>query len=302
MATPVTIRIQNDKPTPTRVEDVVVQIYTTAGVFVTQGTSDEAGEVDLLLGDGSYDVLFYKIGFIPGLRQPYRIVVDHTLSNIFLMTGHEREVPESADPRLCRVSGSLYAGDGRVAKDIRLAFALDIDLLVADGRAVPPEARVSKSPDLNGLFEFDLFRGVDYKCFLDYSDQSFGSASTPLNVCVPDWGSIDLAILLFPMLVNVTFSELTKELHVGDDVSETTRTEAIYSDGSTRSETPPWVTYQVVCDNEDVVEAWLGTGFIGLRALAPGVANVTVERSIGSNTSWLSPPEFTSDILVVTVS
>ena len=303
--TPVTLRFSNDAIPPQRIPGVVATVYQTSGAYVTEGITNSDGEVFFSLPDDSYDLMFFKIGL--SMVQPQRIVVDVTMTNVFLLRGHERTIPESSDPSLCRVSGWCLDAFGHPARYGMLSFQPADDILVNAGIAVVPGslARVKAPPD--GFYEFDLIRNAKYKGYFEQIQQIMGNLNTELAIQVPDLPAIDLTTLLFPIPLDVTLTQAGVPISaitvpMGPVSDDSVLVNVGYSDGSVRQSPPLWGGVLVVNDTPAVVEPCLAVNKLVLKPLAPGTAHITFGRSINPGATFLpAPPPFTSDTLTVTV-
>jgi hypothetical protein len=298
----VTIQLQNDLLPPTRVPDALVEIYDTIGVFQTSGTTDDEGEVQFTLAEGSWDVFIFKQGLSILPSQPQRIVVSSTLPNTFLVSGHERTLPESTDPMFCRVSGYFKGASGETIRTARLALELLSDFTAYYGIIVPPQWRFSVSADDEGYVEFDLLRGMTYEAYYSLVETLGGVTPGKMTLMVPDQPAINLQDLLYPFPVEVTFDPTSISLDVGD-TDDSIEVTTILSDGSDPVRSVPWASVQLTNTDEAVVSAEITTGGkLYLTAKAAGTAVIGVERSISENVHIQPIPDFTSNTVTVTVS
>lgn len=302
MATPVTIRIQNDDPSPSRVVGVVVQIYTTLGVLVTSGLTDVNGEAFFLVPDADYDVLLYKQGLTILPKQPQRFTVDEDLSNVFLITGHESTLPESTNPLRCRITGYLIGSNGLPTKDQTLLFLPKKEIIVLDTNVVSPGFIARAQADGAGYFDFELLRGLEYEAYFNYKDSLLGQVPPSLCVITPDQPALALYKLLFPLPVNCAFSAGTKSLSLGADPDSSLLGTVTYNDGSVRTRPSIWGTLKVTVSDPTIVEASLADGRLILKPLASGVATVSTERIVNTQALWRPLPTYTTGSVVVTVA
>jgi hypothetical protein len=306
MPTLVTIRVSNDVIPPARVPGAVVSVFTTAGVYVTEGTTGGNGEVVFDLPDASYDLTFYKAGF--ATANPQRIVVDSLLTNVFLVTGHQRVRPEGPDPSLCRVSGSMIDPSGHIARYGMISFKPVADIIICRELAMVPGSMTRIKPTPDGYYEFDLLRSTNYYGYFEQIQQLLGSQDTQLDIRVPGVASVDLATLLFPIPLAVTLTQdgdpiSDIDLAVGGAPDDSVKIAVGYNDGSTRLSPPAWGAVEVANDSPLVVSAELAVDTLVLRPLTAGVAQVSFIRKLNAGMVYLpDPPEFTSETLTVTVS
>ena len=298
MPTSVTIVITSNDPSPVLIEGVVVQVYETGGSFVTQNTTDSSGEADFSLDDADYDLLFFKKGVTILPKQPQRITVDFgASSNTFDVLASIFSLPQSIDPDLCRVTGTLRGSESSAIKGFRLYLQTKIHFLVVSGDVLEPDHIVEPVSDENGFFDFELYRGVEY-------NGMFWNDTNQIDVIVPDQVAIGLEDLFFPVQVDATFSDTTLALvALATPPDETITYVVTYSDNSVRTTQTQFSSLTVTNDDEDVVEVQIFDDRFGITPLAAGVANITLTRKLSTDLLILDPaPTFTSDTLVVTVT
>lgn len=299
----VTILIENDLPSPTPVEDVAIEFYTTGGVFQTSGTTDEDGEVTVSLPVDFYDVVLYKPGvtFLP--RQPQRIeVLASPASNNFSISCHERVAPESIDALRCTVSGYILGVDGKQARH-RIVFEPVKNLLVLNNNVVAPYHRVEITSSEDGYFEFELLRNREYNAYFVNPYGLFGVEPGKLAVVTPNQPAAPLDKLLFPVPLNMDFSAPTISLLAGGEQDESITASLSYSDGSIRTATGnQWAYVKIENTDNTIVEAFLSGGILCLKPLSPGTATITTSR-VMSDLVTIDPLEdYASESVVVTVS
>lgn len=298
---PVTILVQNDLVTPEPVEGIVVEFYNTGGVFQTSGTTDVDGEVEVTLPLAFYDLMFYKPGVSILPKQPQRIEVIDDDPNSFTVSCHERTLPEASDPDLCRITGYIVRGDGDKIVT-KLVFQTELELLVIGEDVVAPESRIEVASDANGYFDFLLLRGVEYRGYFLYQEVLFGINPGRLKILVPDAPALEVDRLLFPLPENTDFSANTITLLAGAEPDDSIEVVTLYSDGSERTENPPWSYIKASSSDDAVVEAAISYGKLVLTPKTSGTATVSVERVISSRALWTQPPEYVSETVLVTVS
>lgn len=304
MSTSVTIRVQDDEPSPQPVVGVAVEVYMAGGPFVTSGTTDSSGSVNFLLPDGDYDVRFYQQGLSILPKQPQRITVDHTLaSNTFLVTGHVRTLPESPDPKRCRVSGYFLGPDGRPSKSIRLALETEADVVINNTNIVVPRSTLLFESDRHtGYMEFDLLRGVNYHGYLSEVEKLLGHEPPKHEIVVADVPAVALFDLLFPLPVNAVFSQTSITLPLASGSNNTVTATVTFSDGSQRTKQVPWAFFTLSAADNSILQALLVDGrVVSLAPLAVGTTTVTMTRTLQPCFVIDAPPAFTSQTLTVTV-
>lgn len=299
----VTILVLTDDSSPAPIEGVVVEFYdAVSAVFQTSGLTSSSGEVVVTLPDGSYDVLFYKVGVTISPKQPQRIAVDSVLTNVFAITGHPRTRPESIDPLRCTVSGSVLGVDGKQAKH-RLVFEPVKTVTILSRMIIAPYSRREVASNEDGYFEFELLRNTKYSAYFVFPQDLFGQPGK-LDVVVPNDPSVALDVLLFPVPVNLTFSSTSIALVAGSPSNETIVVTLTYSDNSVReSMSSPWANVVVRNTNADVVEASIADAKkLVLKPLTPGMATITTERTFSDRALFDPVPDYVTQSVVVTVT
>lgn len=298
----VTIRVLDDEPSPAAIEGVVVQFYSTGGVFHTSGTTDADGEVVVSLPVEEYDVLFYKVGVSILPKQPQRIEVIDPGSNVFTVTGHVKDSPESVDPLRCTVSGSILGVDGKQAIH-KIVFEPVKNLLVLDGNVIAPYHRVQVESNDDGYFEFELLRNTQYNAYFVAPQDLFGQQPGKLDIVTPNQPGVALDRLLFPVPTNLDFSANAITLVAGSGQDESITGTLTYSDGSTRTATgSPWAYIKVENTNNQVVEAFLSGGKLCLLPLSAGTVTITTTRVMADLVTFNPLLAYTSESVTVTVS
>jgi hypothetical protein len=300
MPTEITLRVQSDLLPPTLVEGVFVRAYQPDGTFVTEGTTDDDGEVLFLLPAGAYDLLFFKQGF--AVVQPQRITVVEDDPAIYRVAGHLHTLQEAVDPLYCRVSGYLRDLLGRSATDLNLQLEAVSEVLVANHILTSPGTSKLLRPDSSGLFQFDLLRGQKYNLYPFAIASMLGVSPAKIEVLVPNTPAVSLDSLLFPVPTSFTFSVDAKTLHVGDPTDMSVLTTVTHSDGNVRQNALVWGGVKVTNTDGSVVEAVLGAGMVMLRPLKPGTAVISAERAVNDKVQFLpQAPAFTAGTLAITV-
>lgn len=303
MATPVSVTVQSDDPSPVAVVGMVIQFYTTGGVFVTSGTTDSTGKVAVMLPDADYNVLFYKQGVSILPKQPQRITVDHTaISNDFLVTGHVKSRPESIDPLRCTISGYILSTAGLGANH-RLVFETVNDLLVLSDNVIAPYTHAEVPSDDTGYFEFELLRNTKYNAYFVFPQNLFNQQPGKLDCQTPDSPSAPLADFLFPVQTELDFSATTISLVQHSPADSSITYTVRYSDGSTRTTTSTaWSGLEIASSDTTIADAAFGNGFIAITPLSPGTATITATRIVKDSATISPIASFTSQTITVTVT
>jgi hypothetical protein len=196
---PVTfVVVDNSSPMGSPLENVVVRVYNEAGdTFVTEGTTDENGELVLLLTDmTSYWVRFFKVEYAFDNR--LRITVDSTApSNTFDIVGRDLvELPPSAVPELCRASGYVVNVAGEPHGGAVIEFnATDLPKVVSNRAVVRSKIIVQSQKD--GYVEVELVRGGVYDVVAQASEDEV------IRTKVPDAAAVNITELIWPYVAQV---------------------------------------------------------------------------------------------------
>ena len=199
---PVTFAIADAAlPFGTPLDAVVVRVYNESGdTFITEGDTDETGEVILLLEDmTTFWVRFFKVGFKFATR--LRITADSTAtSNTFDVVGEDlTELPPSAVPELCRASGWVLNAAGAPTPGAMFSFnATDLPKIIG-GRAVV-RSKVITVSDKDGYVEVELARGGVYDAVVE------GSEDQVVRVKVPEQGAVNITDLVWPFVAVAEFN------------------------------------------------------------------------------------------------
>ncbi len=286
----VTITIQNDDVMNTKLQNISTYIYTTGAVFVTSGITNSSGVITISLADGSYDLLFFSYGF--SVVQPQRIVVDSSLINHFLITGHMRTMPESLNPDLCRVSGYIYGPDGKPRKDATTRFNQKKRNEIVSGNEVL-NIPISFHSDENGYFQFDLYREMLFESYIDGYEHKLYSK-------VPNYPSVDLFKLLFPLQVLITHpGTMTTTLSSGPISGSFT---VYYNDGNTGLLHNEFSKILYTLDNPDILAVTFTKTQVDIIPYATGTCHITFSRIIDEHYIWRQPDPFVASTLTITIT
>lgn len=192
--TPVTfVVVDNSSPMGSPLENVVVRVYNLAGdTFVTEGTTDAAGEVILLLEDVTpFWVRFFKVEYAFDTR--LKIDVDSgASSNTFDIVGRDLvSLPPSAVPELCRASGHVVNVAGEPHEGAIFGFNATTLPKVIAGRAVI-RSKVIVVSQKDGYVEVELARGGVYDVVAQASEDE------PIRTKVPDAAAVNFTDLVWP--------------------------------------------------------------------------------------------------------
>lgn len=316
----VTVVVQTDDLVPVPVSNVRVRVYTMASdLFYTEGLTDSAGKLLLCLPGSStgvsYILRFFKSGlqFPLGSTQVISVMdpVPVGTTNTFDVQAHVVTLPESTNPRMCRVSGTLMDGSLRPVQGIPLRFLHREQYpdAVAGGFPFPGNPSTVDSSVLvkeayalsgrDGRVELDLPRGA-------IMDAVVGGLETPgptpmSSVYVPDRPAVSLADLMFPYVASVSYQPTSLSLSVGE--SGSVAVTGLMSDGRVRTGDIALVSklLSFSCEGLTLVPSSDGT----LRVMAGvvfGTYTVKAERAVGTVAPRVpSVPVLSVPDLIVTV-
>ena len=215
--TPVTIVVTDTEiPFPNPLEGVIVRYWSQDGTtFVTEGTTDENGELTLDLEDfTTYWVRFFSSGY--SFDSKLLIEVDSSESNTFDVVGRDlTEHPPSAVPELCRASGYVVGAHGAPVEGASFYFDGTSLPTVVGGRGIVASKVIVRS-DKWGYVEVELVRGGAYDVTV------VGHEDTPYRIKVPDDPSVDINDLVWPFVAKVFFDPPGPiSMNVGDVIHVT---------------------------------------------------------------------------------
>lgn len=180
-------------PTPNALEGVTVRVYSEDGLtFITEGVTDAAGELSLLLPDATtYWVRFFRIGN----AFPTKLLIDvdsGASSNDFDVVGRDLlELPPSTVPYLCRASGYVVNTAGEPVGGARMGFNVT-DLPEVLGGQMVMRSKVIAVSEADGYVEVELAQGGVYDVLMQgYEDRVF-------RVKVPERQAINISELIRP--------------------------------------------------------------------------------------------------------
>lgn len=287
----VNIYIKNDDILNSPVSGVVVAIYDTGAIFVTQQTTDLLGLATVSLPAGNYRVYAYKLGF--SISQPQLLIVPVATSIDYSLVGHVRTLPESLDPKTIRVSGYITDSSSRPKKNQSIQFFHEYTLVV--DKTTVSNVPVTYMSDEKGYFQFDLLRKQKYR-------HDYLLEQELCNIETPDLPAIELPNLIFPIPQLLTFSSTTINIPLtGGPVNiPYTCTFTDYSTDRGMRNDWGWVISTVTPDG--VVGYGIGKEAITLTPLVLGTTSITFTRQLRECFTWYGAPTFTSPILTVNVT
>jgi hypothetical protein len=271
-------------PTPSPIENVLVRVFDSIGTFITQDYTDVMGIADFTLdGDdppNEYQIRLSKIGVAfdgslgddsksPQLIQVYSPAASSPSgTNDFTIKGQTFSRPVATDPRLCRASGFFRRSDGNPYPNLELIFTPRFKPAIVDGDSVM-WGDIHTRTDEDGYVEIDLFRGgmysVEVETLEDYLRQ----------VVVPDASSENLVELLFPKVEQVTFDPTSLALSVGEStpvIPTVVATNQQVLEGAAGEDV------EYVVEDTDVASVSVRDDSIIITALAAGSTQLDVSR------------------------
>jgi len=270
--------VQDMEAPPSPIPGVAVRVFDAGGVFVTSGTTDALGIVDITL-DGAvspgtqYLIRLYKFGV--SFDSPASIYVISPApvpeGNNFKAYGDINAASAPSDARLCRCHGYLRDARGDAWRG-RIRFTLYSPDIVDQTAILSRELTVEA--DSYGYFLVDLFRtGV-------YVAQVEGISSDERRVTVPDASTINIADLLYPVILYISYSPAAPfALAVGATL-EVTPT-VVASDGRVLTGIAAQDLIWSV-DDETVASVTLDAATLTLLGLSAGSASLTAVRNDAS--------------------
>jgi hypothetical protein len=182
------------------IEGVLVRVYNEAGdTFITQGTTDENGELNLDLPDmTTYWVRFFKETYAFDTR--LTIDVDSgAASNTFDIEGQYLiDLPPSGNAYLCRASGYVRGADWAPRSGVTFRFTLTGKPRVVANQVMVVSDVIVES-DEDGWIEVELVRNGTYDCWIE------GLEDQTIRVQVPDQDAVSITDLVWPYVVAFTF-------------------------------------------------------------------------------------------------
>lgn len=291
MSTIVNIQILDDTVYNNPVSGVVIAVYNLSSVFISQATTNSSGIVSFSLTDPQYRVYIYKIGF--SIAQPWLLNIDLTkISITYSLTGHVRTLPETLDPDLVRVSGSIVDFSGKPRKNLTLQFYREPQVNIGD--LIVENVPVTFTSNEAGYFEFDLYRKMRF-CDAYLTERPLYDIETP------DRASIELSHLIFPIPVNLAISPTTINIPLSGGSMDIPYV-ATFSDYSTDREfTSHWAQIKIDVDNSEHLSVGIAKNYLTITPLTVGTTVMTFHRDFLCDFTWLKAPEFVSPTLTINV-
>jgi hypothetical protein len=274
-------------PTPSPIENVLVQVYDETGAtLLDRDYTSAAGVADFVLeGDDppvTYQIRLSKtsVAFDGSLgdesKSPQLIQVYTPASaspsgtNNFTVKGQTFEYPLAIDFRMCRASGFFRRCDGRPYANLDLVFTPQFKPTIVDERSVMG-GLINGRTDEDGYFEIDLFRNGMYRVMLETLEDC------QRDVVVPDQPSFNLVDLLFPVVKTVVFDPATVALSAA--LKEQAEVATVVTASDLRVlEGPGAGDVRYTSADESVATVAALNDYIVVTAVAAGTTQIDVER------------------------
>ena len=298
----VTLVVNDDQLVPQPVSGVPLLVFDSTDLFLTELTTDVNGQAFLVL-DGDPDP---GRTYIVRVRPPAgstvvdgptkTIAVQDPLvapaTNIFDFTLHTATLPESTNPDMCLMSGTLVDQALRPLKKVNLRFMprLDDPDAKVSGYPFPSDPAILQRQILlreavfqtanDGSVEVSLPRGAIY----DVHIHSFEMPGLPTTaqVQIPDRLSAQLEDVLFPYVAYVTWGTDTVSLAPGETAEVSlavvgSNDQGVYGSVSVKA------LLDLAIDDESVARYEMTSeGNVLITAIAAGTAQLSVARKPGT--------------------
>jgi hypothetical protein len=280
-------------------EDVEIRVFDTADTYLTSVVTDSSGEASLVLDGAASPGLEYIIRIVPlagytvqtGATQ--RVLVIDPLgpseTNVFdFVLDRPSEVPETTDPRMCRLSGYFVDPAQRPLRRLTLMFhpREEHPDFVVSGFPYSATAPVVNSKiiaselyiltDDNGYAEVDLPRGAIFDVFV--SGLSAPDIRLLSQVYIPDAAGVSIRDVFYPYVTKVTYSTAT----VAIAVDEETEVDATLTTSNLQPDVGLEGLVEFTSDDEDVATVVIAGGALLITGIAAGTATISAARVAGS--------------------
>lgn len=282
-----TIKVKDSQVVPQPISGVLVRVFDDAEQLLTQATTDDDGEVEFSLDEGTYILRLRKeqVGF----QNPFSIEVDDADTGSYTINGEVLSTPTAVDPNLCRLWGYFRDASGALVTGVVLEIVpcpedaqnpatgygdpqLDtlqypgIPSVVGGDFIIPKTIQVSSTA---GLAWVDLPRGGQFRV------RPKGQVYTWVKISVPDVAGANLFDILYPILAGVDPDEVEVA------VNETTEIEVTVtlSDGTELESAGDMV--DVTSSDEEVLQVSLIGNTLTLSGISVGEADVEMSFKEG---------------------
>ena len=317
----VNLNTLDDEVVPNDLEGVRLRVFDSADLFLTEGETDGAGELSLVLAGAPdpgelYYVRIFKEGWtvVEGPTQTIRVLdpLVSPLTNNFDIHLSQPTLEVSLDPKMCLLTGYLVDAAGRGLKGVGIRFhprlsAPEVKMgglpFPSDPTLLASKAIISEAlfvTDVNGKVQPLLPRGGVF-------DVLINGLETPGNqilemVRIPDASSARLEDVLWPYVTSVTYDPTSLSLAVDEEADVTVYVQA--SNGCPLEGENFGAFLEFTIDDDTVAEMTvLEGGALRLRGLQAGSTDIQVARVEGSLAPRLpAAPSLIVTPLTVTVT
>ena len=261
-------------------ENVKVKLFQDSEL-ITEGTSDENGEIEFDIDTGAY-LARTSSSLTPYVTEtPVTMTVTEEADE-FILRVQLLATPSADNPNYCRISGYLYAED--VPGDKVLVFKRVWPSSVVEGDSqlafvhTPYKVRL----DENGYVVFDLLRGARYEFTPPDGRRSWWFE-------VPDLSAAAIGPVLYPLVKTITPASVVVALTAGEE-TEVTYSQLYFSGLSLTSaalveSSSPERQFDdisgypgsMIFESDDAAVAVVNDdcGVLRITAVAAGVANIS---------------------------
>jgi len=267
---------------PGVIENVTVRVFTTAEVFVTSAVTNASGIADVTL-DGAltgtdYHVRFHKdtVSFdtpqVIAVYSPAGAAPNGT--NDFEAEGDLNAPSAPSEATLCRCYGYFRNVDGTPIDGMQIRFQSNYSPMIYNGLGVYGSP-IYLETDSDGYASIDLYRNSELMVSLagEHIEEDLGYQR---NILVPDRTTCSLLDLLFPVVIQVTWSPVAPfSLTVGGTLEVTPTITATNYQVLTGA-APDDVLYEV--SDASIASVSTNNDTIILTGVSVGATSLTVTR------------------------
>lgn len=302
-----TVRVYAIDENDTALAGVLVRVYTSGDIYVTQNYTALVGGAaycEFTL-DGSNPPTVYHIrlsknavafdgslGDSSSTPQSISVYSPPTEApsgtNWFEVQGQTFTRPTATDPNMCRCSGFFKTISGSVYANLDIKIHSTQSPLIVDGD-LHAGSKIWGRTGADGYFEVDLIRGGEYRVFLESLETEWR------EITVPDAPSVNFVSLIFPTVASISYDPSSVSVAAGEyeDVTVTIT--------DTAGNTLPFIDDDVILTVEDDAVA-LGSVVDGLLRITGVEAGTTEVTAVRADTSIVVKPEPVFTTLPITVT
>lgn len=266
------------------ISGVNVRVFTDAEVFVTSAVTNGSGIADFTVdgaaGGTDYHVRFFKDTVT--FDSPYNLAVYSPAAlapngtNDFEVTGDINAADAPVNTDLCRCYGYFRDVDGNPSYPLEMRFQTLYSPMMVNGVMVGTTPFYAET-DSDGYMSVDLYRGATLMVSLAGQHVDPRCGNYQRDILVPDLGTCNIHDLIFPVVIEVSWSPSAPfSLAVGGtlDITPTiTATNYQVLEGAALQD----VTYSVADETVAVVDT-VDTEKLTLRGVSVGSTTLTVAR------------------------